>query len=235
MGATSGMGHEIAMHYIQKGCIVGVAGRRAHKLDELCAIAPQRVFSQIIDVTKEPDLEGLHLLIEKLGGMDIYVHSSGMGTRNLELDPDAEMKTIYTNGVGFVRFITAAYRYLERNGGGTLAAISSVAGTKGLGASPAYSATKRMQNTYLEALSQRSHTNRDGVRVVDIRPGFVDTAFLRDHNYPMLMSPEYAVKRIIKAIERAKRVAIIDWRYAILVVAWRAIPSCVWVRLRSIK
>ena len=62
------------------------------------------------------------------------------------------------------------------------------------------------------------------ITFTDIRPGFVRTDLLKDgRNYPMLMSPQYAALRIANAIDRKKRRAIIDWKYAILVFLWRLI------------
>ena len=55
------------------------------------------------------------------------------------------------------------------------------------------------------------------------------------HHYPMLMKPEKVAKKIVRAIERKKRVAIIDWRYRILVFFWRLIPRPLWERLTFIK
>ena len=49
----------------------------------------------------------------------------------------------------FIRMVNAAYHYFEQRGKGHIAVISSIAGTKGLGSAPAYSATKRFQNTYI--------------------------------------------------------------------------------------
>ena len=67
------------------------------------------------------------------------------------------------------------------------------------------------------------------ITFTDIRPGFVRTDLLKDgRNYPMLMSPQYAALRIANAIDRKKRRAIIDWRYAILVFFWRLIPEWLW-------
>ena len=83
-----------------------------------------------------------------------------------------------------------AFDYFRKQGGGHLAAISSIAGTKGLGAAAAYSASKRYQNTYLDALAQLSRMQRLDIRITDIRPGFVDTPLLREGKYPMLMRPE---------------------------------------------
>ena len=110
--------------------------------------------------------------------------------------------------------------------------ISSIAGTKGLGVAPSYSATKRYQNIYIDALAQLSRMEKQPITFTDIRPGFVRTDLLKDgRNYPMLMSPQYAALRIANAIDRKKRRAIIDWRYAILVFLWRLIPEWLWERL----
>ena len=65
----------------------------------------------------------------------------------------------------------------------------------------------------------------------DIRPGFVKTDLLKNDKYPMLMSPQYVARKIVKAIERKKRRTVIDWRYAVLVFFWKLIPSFVWRRL----
>lgn len=82
--------------------------------------------------------------------MDLFLLSSGIGKQNLSLTPDIELQTAATNVEGFIRMVTAAYHYFEQQGHGHLAVISSIAGTKGLGSAPAYSATKRFQNTYIE-------------------------------------------------------------------------------------
>ena len=156
MGATSGIGQEVAQ---------ATPGIVAHRQ---------------IDVTKENAPTELHKLIEELGGMDLYFHSSGIGWENVALDTDKELKTVETNGMGFVRMVSAAYNWFaeqrtdeakqiaeeaeqrgeeaEQGASGKerkarIACITSIARTRGLGAAPAYSATKRMQAHYLECLS----------------------------------------------------------------------------------
>jgi len=129
--------------------------------------------------------------------------------------------------------LTAAYHYCKEQGRGHLAVISSIAGTKGLGAAPSYSATKCFQNNYMEALEQLAKMQNLDITFTDIRPGFVATALLNDNkNYPMPMKPEKVAKSIVQAIYRKKRLKIIDWRYAVLVALWRLIPKCIWVRLK---
>ena len=132
---------------------MGIAGRRAEPLEKLRMSAPSQVVAGCIDITRESSATELIRLVEKLGGMDIYCHVSGIGAQNPTLDPAVELRTMETNVMGFTRMITAAYNYFARQGSGHIAVITSIAGTKGLGTATAYSASKRMQNTYLDALS----------------------------------------------------------------------------------
>ena len=234
MGATSGMGWEVARILAEKGWRLGIAARREEKLQSLQALYPQSIEYQVIDIEQENAPELLLSLVEKIGGMDLYFHGSGVGWHNEELDSDIELKTCAVNTAGFTRMVTAAWKYFKEKGGGHIAVISSIAGTKGLGPAPAYSATKSFDNTYIQALAQLSRKSKLGIRFTDIRPGFVDTPLLdtTKHHYPMLMEPKKVARKIVRAVERKKRIAIIDWRYRILVFFWRLIPNFIWERIK---
>jgi len=173
VGASSGIGLEVARLLMAQGWKVGVAARRIEQMKDLGAAAVER-----IDVTTDDATEGLQRLISKLGGMDLYFHASGIGKQNRELTADIELATLQTNGVGFTRMIGEAYRYFVKQGSGHIAAITSIAGTKGLGPAPSYSATKAMQNVYLQALEQQARSRGLDIVFTDVRPGFVDTALL---------------------------------------------------------
>lgn len=231
IGATSGIGRKVAEVYITQGWKVGVAGRRAEELEALRKQAPDQVFTQVIDVTQPDSPEHLQALIKQVGGMDVFLLSSGIGKQNHDLEPETELKTAATNVEGFIRMVTTAYHFFVRQGYGHLAAISSIAGTKGLGAAAAYSATKRFQNTYLDAMDQLARMNKQNITFTDIRPGFVATPLLKDDRYPLLMDVTDVAEEIVQAIEKKKRIAIIDWKYRILVFFWRMIPHWLWVRL----
>lgn len=265
MGATSGIGMEVASLLAQRGWQVGIAGRRIERLEEVKrntnllisesskASKGEITCYQQIDVTS-PEAPSLLLkLIEKLGGMDLYFHSSGIGWQNNSLDIEKEMKTVETNGLGFVRMVDTAFNWFakqsqeqdkgqelsqEQNsdkgkGNDTyrIACITSIAGTKGLGAAPAYSATKRFQNHYLECLTQQAHMRHLPIAITDIRPGFVKTDLIAGSNYPLQLTPQEVAQQIVNAIERGKAVKTIDWKYSILVSLWRMIPRCIWTRL----
>ena len=280
MGATSGLGREIALELLKRGFIVGVCGRRLELLQEVEAewkswllspaasgrvaagttaaaetaavangtaavasgraavaeeIEPQRVFIRQLDVTAPDAPERLLGLVEEMGGMDMYIHSSGIGYKNMALDGRIERETVITNALGFTQMVDAAFDWFKERGGGHIAFISSVAGTKGLGAAPSYSATKRYQWIYAQALAQLSSMERYNISFTDIRPGFVATGFLGSSKYPLLLEKHYVAQKIVKAILARKRSVIIDYKYKILCLFWRMIPNWLWERLTNIK
>ena len=228
IGASSGIGLEVAMLLMKDGWTVGVAARREEPLRALGAAAWQQ-----IDVTQNDATERLRQLIATLGGMDLFFYASGIGKQNRELREDIELATMQTNALGFTRMVGEAYRYFAEQGSGHIAAITSIAGTKGLGPAPSYSATKAMQNVYLQALEQQAHARGLNIRFTDIRPGFVDTALLSgDFHYPMMLKPEAVARSIVKAIKRHRHICVIDWKYRLLTALWRWIPRCVWRRMK---
>ena len=272
MGATSGIGMKVASLLAQRGWQVGIAGRRIDRLEEVKRNTNQIISQktkvsqkgnisegvkasrgeiicyQQIDVTSADAPTLLQKLIEKLGGMDLYFHSSGIGWQNNSLDFEKEMKTVETNGLGFVRMVDTAFNWFAQQNQGQepsqgqrhkdkscdtyrIACITSIAGTKGLGAAPAYSATKRFQNHYLECLTQQAHMRHLPIAITDIRPGFVKTDLIAGSNYPLQLTPQEVAQQIVNAIERGKSVKTIDWKYSILVSLWRMIPRWIWTRL----
>ena len=233
VGASSGIGLEVAKRLLSDGWNLGIAARREEPLQALKATAPERIEIMTIDVTKSDAEERLLSLIDQLGGMDLYFHASGIGKQNRTLEPDIELSTMETNAVGFTRMIGTAYRYFAKKGEGHIAAITSIAGTKGLGPAPAYSATKALQATYLQALEQQAHQSRLNIRFTDIRPGFVDTALLSGtFKYPMLMKPETVARDIVSSIISKRHIRVIDARYRVLTFFWRLIPNWIWRRMK---
>ncbi|MBQ9667333.1 MAG: SDR family NAD(P)-dependent oxidoreductase [Prevotella sp.] len=227
VGASSGIGLEVAKLLMAEGWTVGVAARRTELLQDVGAADMER-----IDVTADDATERLRRLIDRLGGMDLFFYASGVGKQNAELAEAIELATVETNAMGFTRMIGEAYRYFADHGGGHIAAITSIAGTKGLGPAPSYSATKAMQNVYLQALEQQARSRGLAIHFTDIRPGFVDTALLSgDFRYPLMMRPERVAQDIVRVVNRRRHVRVIDWKYRILTAVWRRIPRWLWRRI----
>lgn len=235
VGASSGIGLALAEAFASRNIPVGLAARRTKPLEDLKKRYPSRVAYAEIDINKPEAVSRLNRLITDLGGMDIYIHSAGIGFENLTMEPESEAHTIETNTVGFARMISSAYRYFRSKAKrGQIVAISSVAGTNGLGRLAAYSASKKFDQTYLVALEQLANSMNAGITFTDIRPGWVRTPLVMpDKQYPFEMTVEYAVPLIIRAIVRKKRVAYIDWRWALVAAAWKLIPDAIWTRVST--
>lgn len=235
MGATSGIGLEVVKVLASKGWQLGVAGRRDDVLQQLSNEVPQVMAVRAIDITRDDAPQRLNGLINELGGIDLYFHSSGIGYQNPALDADKEQRTVETNALGMTRMVDFMFNYFAQRPDhqGHIAVISSIARTKGLGAAPAYSATKRYVSHYLECLSQLCTIRRlHHIHLHDIRPGFVRTPLIADGNrYPMQLDPERVAQSIVRGIERDRSVITIDWRYRLLVAGWRLLPRWLWVRL----
>lgn len=232
IGASSGIGREVAKLLLADGWFVGIAARREDLLMEVKAINPGMIEVMRIDVTAADAQERLLELAKRLGGVNLFVYCSGIGKQNPELDTGLELTTVDVNVKGFTAMIGTIFNYMAENLGGDIAVISSIAGTKGLGVAPSYSATKAFQNTYIQALEQLSNMRRLHIRFTDIRPGFVDTDLLSGSGrYPMLMQKEAVAREMLRAVYAHRHVHVIDWRYRLLVFAWRLMPRWLWRRM----
>ncbi len=238
IGASSGMGMRVATDFARMGWRVGVAARREEPLKQLKALYPDRIEYMTIDVTAPDAVNRFYKLIELIDGMDYMLYAAGCGWRNPELNDARDEETIGVNVLGFTRMVNAAYKYYKDTANvhrGHIAAITSVAGTKGIGISATYSASKRYQWNYLQAIDQLAHQQHVNVAVTDIRPGFVDTPLLSGKtDYPMEMSIDYVAPRLEKAILRSRRVAVIDSRWAVVTALWKMVPDCLWRRIELI-
>ena len=234
IGASSGLGLKIAMTLAARGWKVGMAARRERPLVTVKNQYPDNVKFAAIDITAPDAGEKILALIKALGGMDIMLNCAGIGWYNPTLEIEKEQATVKTNVDGFVTVVDTAFNYFAtEKRGGQIAAITSVAGTRGIGVAAAYSASKQFENCYLDALDQLSRVHGLGITITDIRPGFIRTPLLDpDTTYPGIMTVEKAVPLIVKAIEQKRRVAYIDWKWGWLVRAWRAIPLYIWRRMK---
>lgn len=233
VGATSGIGRGVAELLVSKGYVVGITGRRDELLSEIRDSSPDSYIISCFDINETENVaEKLDELVKALGGLDIFVLSSGTGKRNKDLELEPELMTVKTNVAGFTSAVNWAYSYFEKSGGGKLAAITSIAGIRGIGLSPSYSASKSYQMRYLEALRQKAKTSGGLIKVTDIRPGFVDTEMGNGDGVFWVASVYKASKQILKAIEKRRGVVYITKRWRIIALLLRFIPASVYERLK---
>lgn len=234
IGASSGIGRQIAEIYARRGAKLWLCARRQELLRELAYKYPGQVAHSYLDVNAVKVGLFFFKILCQAGKVDLIINCVSIGEYTPEIDLKVDHETVITNCHGFAIIADLAVMYLEKfcDGRGQFAAITSIAGVRTIGVALSYSASKRFQTAYLEGLEQVVRLNKLDISITDIRPGFVDTDLLdKDHNYPMKMSPEKVARAAVRAIDRRRRVAIIDWRYRILVALWRLIPRALWIRL----
>lgn len=233
IGASSGIGNKIAEIYAGRGDSLTLCARRIERLQAFALRYPGQIAVHKLDVNADDAASSFMSILDDAGDVDIILNCAGIGWYNPNLETEIDLKTVKTDCVGFVAIADASFNYFsERKKNGQFAAISSIAGVRSLGMSLSYSASKRFQNAYLEGLDQLRRIRKIPVTITDIRPGFAATDLLdKNKKYPMLMSPEHVARLAVRAIDRKRRVVVIDWRYRILVALWSLIPRFLWVRL----
>ncbi|MCF6148190.1 MAG: SDR family NAD(P)-dependent oxidoreductase [Candidatus Kuenenia sp.] len=226
IGATSGIGEELAKIFSQDSYIVGVVGRRSHLLKEFKREYPES-FIKSIDVSKTAEaINQLKELISEMDGVDIVVISSGVGFINHDLKWSLEKETIGVNVSGF-----AAMQHFLSKGSGHLVGISSIASIRGDGDAPAYNASKAFVSNYLEGLRKKVSTLGVPVCITGIQPGYVGTAMAKGEGLFWVASPKKAAQQIYTAIKRKRKHAYITKRWRAIGWLLKSMPEFVYNRL----
>jgi short-subunit dehydrogenase len=225
IGATSGIGKELAMLLTKENYKVVITGRREHLLQEIKKTNPNNFIIKIHDVTKLETCEQLFKEIKnELQTIDLIVYSSGVGTANYKLDWQQELPTLQTNILAATKIYGLAYNIFREQGYGHLVGISSVASIRGNRHAPAYFASKAFQASYLESLYMKGKRSKANIYVTDIQPGFVDTAMALGTTFWM-SSVKKASKQILSAIKHKKRRVYITKRWSLVALILKVVPT----------
>lgn len=231
IGASSGIGHEIAVQLAESGCKVAVVARREAKLQELASRHPGQVLPFAHDVTQYDAVPGLFQEITgQLGGLDLVIYASGVmpTVEEDEFSFAKDRSMIEVNDVGAVAWLNeAATRFLHTKHG-TIVGIGSVAGDRGRRGQPVYNASKAFLHTYLEAL--RNRIARHGVKVTTVKPGPVVTEMTRGLELRKPITAEEAAKLIIRKAPSGRE-CYLSPVHAVIFMIIRNIPSWIFRRL----
>jgi short-subunit dehydrogenase len=232
IGASSGIGRELAKVLSGNGYAVGVMARRSLLLNGLRNEIKGQLLVQEIDAADTETAMGiLASFIEKMGGIELVVISSGIGDINDDLKWPLEHETIRTNVTGFAALANVAIHHFINKGAGHLVCISSIAALRGGRESPAYNASKAFESNYLEGLRQKVRKLGLPITITDIQPGFVKTDMAKGEGIFWAAPADKAAMQIYDAIKRKKAHAYITRRWRL--VAWliKLLPGFVYERL----
>ena len=232
IGASSGIGRELAKVLAKNGYSLGLAGRRIDLLLSLQQEVAASSFTKQIDVSQTS--RAMHLLqelIHQMNGVDLVVISSGIGFINTGLEWEKEKATISVNVTGFAAMANVAMEHFMTQGSGHLVGISSIAALRGSEGSPAYSASKAFVSNYLEGLRKKVVKLQLPITVTEIMPGFVNTAMAKGEGLFWVAPAEKAAQQIFKAIRSRKNHACVTKRWR--AVAWllKVLPDFIYLRI----
>ena len=239
-GASSGIGRGLALHLARRGALVGLVARRANVLDEVIREIQDgggNAEAIIADVQDADALKaGAQRLAEVFGPIDILIANAGVGTTThaSKLEPSEVEKTLQVNVIGAAKSVAAVLPAMLSRRSGQLVAIASLASYRGVAKSGAYCASKAALSGLFESL--RIDLRGTGVDVSIIYPGFIKTPLTAGRKrMPYLMELDYAVEKIIRAIERRKRSYSFPWQLATIVRAGLIMPPAMydWIAERS--
>ena len=249
VGASSGIGAELARELAGGGCRVALVARRQAELaqvaESVSALADRSDPTDPADSPKPsstthhspltythdvtcyeavPDL--FQTICRDLGGLDLIIYSAGFLPRvgPEEYNFEKDRVALEVNLMGAVAWLNQAADRFGRAGVGTIVGISSVAGERGRRGNPVYNASKAGLNTYLEALRMRLEPK--GVTVLTAKPGAVTTPMIEGlGKQPLMIHPQEAASRILDAARDRRAVAFIPPKWRPIMFIIRNLPA----------
>lgn len=216
IGATSGIGLQLARQMVQKGYRVGGCSRRRGLLEDLETELSPNFYGQPLDIRQLDHIEpALTTLIGKLGGMDICIISSGISKDNILLDWEVEYDILQTNILGYAAAVNFAARYFLKERQGQLVGITSLTKYFPNRSVPSYNASKIFASNYLSSMRLRLRGKH--LFVTEIIPGFIDTPMLKNPQRTFWLVPaDKAARQIITAIEKKRKRLVVSKRWYLI-------------------
>jgi len=239
LGATSAIAERWARLRAGRGDRLMLIGRDRDKLAAIAADLRARGAADVL--TAESDLadtegaaERFAAYLERLGGLDLVLVAYGQLGDQASAQRDVEQleRWLRANFLSAAVWCELAAGALEAADGGTLVAISSVAGDRGRRSNYVYGAAKAGLSTFLEGLSHRFAGT--AVDVVSVRPGFVDTPMTAHipKGGPLWATPEQIADDIERAIAKRRSIVYTPWYWWLVMLIVRNLPRPIFDRMK---
>ncbi len=232
IGASSGIGKELAVVLAENGYEVGLMARRLHLLKELQEQIPTKTYIGYLDISQpEEAIESVKEILEAMGDVDLIVVNSGASFSDKILSWESEKQTLDVNVYGFCAMASLAFRYFCHKKKGHLVGISSIGALRGYDKAPAYTASKAFVSNYLEGLRKRAFKKGLNLVVTDVKPGFVETEMMRGTGHFWVASPRVAAEQIYRAIKNKKNHVYITRRWRLIAWLMKFLPTSIYNRM----
>jgi short-subunit dehydrogenase len=232
VGASSGIGRELAIAMAPLCGQLWVSARREQPLKELAQVH-ENISCLPFDITDQQQVaQAVSQIQQQSAGdrpIDLVVISSAVGlmSRIPKFDPQMYRESMEVNYMGTINVMAAVLPSMVDNQSGHIAMISSVAGYRGLPNGAPYAPTKAALINLAECIYPQ--LKRLGVMVSVINPGFVETPMTENNKFPMpfLMKPDEAARRITRGLQRRRYEIAFPFRMVALLKLMRIMPNSV--------
>jgi short-subunit dehydrogenase len=235
-GASSGIGQALALRFYQAGYRLALVARRTDEVEKwinLHQISANSYAIYSADVAQVDSIVAAGAAcMASLGLPDVVIANAGISVgmdSAVRSDIDVMAQTFATNNTGLAATFHPFIQGMEARKTGRLVGIASVAGIRGLPGHGAYCASKAAVIAYCESLrgELRAATGKDGVKVVTIAPGYIDTPLTQQNRYamPFLMSPAVFADQAFKAITAGTSYRVIPWQMGVVAKLLRMLPN----------
>lgn len=240
IGASDGLGAALTRRLVRENYSLALVARRKEKLEGLCnelnaSLGMGCAYPYVHDVTQYEEVPALlRRIVADLGGLDLVIFCAGINRPPGGIDKynfDTDRLMVETNLIGAMAWLTPVAEMFHSARSGQIVGIGSVAGDRGRVGNPGYNTSKAGLATYLEAL--RNRLTRDGVNVLTVKPGFIQTDMLKaaQGSTPFVIPPEQAAEDIWKAIRKRKQVIYTPARWRWIMLAIQHTPSFIFRKL----
>lgn len=237
LGATSGIAEACCRLWAERGDSLFLVARNAERLAAVEADIRTRgasfaasAVANLDDTAGHPDL--LAHAINSLAGLDIAFVALGVLGDQAQAERSflKSAEILHTNFVAPVSLLTWLANYCAQRHSGTLAVLSSVAGDRGRKSNYIYGSSKAGLTAFLGGL--RNRIDREGVRVITIKPGPVKTAMTAGMKGSEKFADVDAVAAaIVKGIDQSRDVVYVPGLWRVIMAVIRVIPEAVFKKL----
>lgn len=237
VGAASALAHETAKYFAKDGASFVLVARSPQKLSAISqdlsvrgAKEIETIEADLTDVARHQEI--LDAALKPFSGLDMVLVAYGtLGDQHLcEQDVQVALQEFATNATSVIALVTLLANYFEPQKRGCIAVISSVAGDRGRQSNYVYGAAKGAVTVFLQGL--RNRLAKQGVAVVTIKPGMVDTPMTAHVRKGLLFAqPRQVGHGIYEAMLKRKEVAYVPgyWRLVMWII--KSIPEPVFKKL----
>jgi short-subunit dehydrogenase len=238
IGATSSIAQQTARLFADAGDTLYLVARNSERLDtvanDLRLRGANGIHTKTLDTLQYDKHKSTIIEAgETLDGIDIVIiaHGTLPDQSFCEQSFEQTRKEFEVNALSTISLLTHLANYFENKKSGMIVVITSVAGDRGRKSNYIYGSAKSAVTTFLQGLRNRLHTS--GVRVLTVKPGFVDTPMTSQFKKGMLwVSPDTVAAKIVKAINnKNKNVAYIPWFWWHILTILKMMPEVVFKRL----